>query len=118
MQLSGVETSLLSAADVMFAIEQEFSPIKGILQDCFNRVETRASALSYIQGLISTVERKNSWQLAEQAGCENPYAFQYLLGRATWDVNHLRDLTGQYVVDFMSEELLIPIVQRDGSVGY
>ena len=88
----------------MFAIEQEFSPIKGILQDCFNRVETRASALSYIQGLISTVERKNSWQLAEQAGCENPYAFQYLLGRATWDVNHLRDLTGQYVVDFMSED--------------
>ena len=109
MQLSGVETSLLSAADVMFAIEQEFSPIKGILQDCFNRVETRASALSYIQGLISTVERKNSWQLAEQAGCENPYAFQHLLGRATWDVNHLRDLTGQYVVDFMSEELLIPM---------
>lgn len=29
MQLSGIETSLLSAADVMFAIEQEFSPIQG-----------------------------------------------------------------------------------------
>jgi len=77
MQLSGIETSLLSAADVMFAIEQEFSPIKGILQDCFNRVETPASALSYTQGLISTIERKNSWQLAEQAGCENPYRLGY-----------------------------------------
>ena len=77
MQLSGIETSLLSAADVMFAIEQEFSPIKGVLQDCFNRVETLASALSYTQGLSSTIERKNSWQLAEQAGCENPYRLGY-----------------------------------------
>jgi SRSO17 transposase len=60
--------------------------------------------MSYFQGLISTVERKNSWQLAEQAGCENPYAFQYLLGRATWDVSHLRDSVRRYVVDFMPQE--------------
>src|SRR3990167_5279729 len=104
MRLSGIETSVLSPADVMFAIEQELTPIQAIVQDCFNRVETRGSAMSYFQGLISTVERKNSWQLAEQAGCENPYAFQYLLGRATWDVNRLRDLARQYVVDFMPWE--------------
>ncbi len=49
MQLSGIETSLLSPADITFAIEQELSPIQAILQDCFNRVETRTSALSYFQ---------------------------------------------------------------------
>lgn len=75
----------------MFAIEQKLTPIQEILQNNFNRIETKASAMSYFQGLISTVERKNSWQLAEQAGCENPYAFQYLLGRATWELSHLRD---------------------------
>lgn len=75
-----------------------------MLEDCFTRVETKTSAMSYFQGLISTIERKNSWQLSEQAGCENPYAFQYLLGRARWDVNHLRDSVRHYVLDFMLQE--------------
>lgn len=85
MQLSGIEVSPLSSTAIMFSIEKELLLIQTILQDCFSRVETKRSAMSYFQGLISTIERKNSWQLTEQAGCENPYAFQYLLGRATWD---------------------------------
>lgn len=104
MQLLGIEPSPLSSTDVMFSIEQELIPIQSILQDCFSRVETKRSALSYFQGLISTIERKNSWQLAEQAGCESPYAFQYLLGRATWDANRLRDSVCHYTVDFMPQE--------------
>ena len=83
MELSGIETTLLSSTDIMHAIEQELSPIKSILQGCFNRVETKASSLSYFQGLISAVERKNSWQLAEKAGCQKPYAFQYVLAVAS-----------------------------------
>ena len=104
MQLSRIESLPLCSTDVMYAINQELVPIQEILQDSFSRIETKASAMSYFQGLISTVERKNSWQLAEQAGCENPYAFQYLLGRATWDVSRLRDSVRQYVVSFMPEE--------------
>jgi len=104
MQLSRIERVPLCSTDIMFAIEKELVPIQEILQDSFNHVGTKASAMSYFQGLISTVERKNSWQLAEQAGCENPYAFQYLLGRATWDVGRLRDSVGQYIVSFMAKE--------------
>ncbi len=63
----------------MCSIEQAFIPIQELLQDCFSRVETKLSAMSYFQSVISTIERKNCWQLTEQAGCENPYAFQYLL---------------------------------------
>lgn len=104
MQLSRIKTVPLCSTDIMLAIEKELVPIQEILQDSFNRVETKASAMSYFQGLISTVERKNSWQLAEQAGCESPYAFQYLLGRATWDVGCLRDSVRQYIVGFMPKE--------------
>lgn len=114
MQLSRIETIPLSSTDVMFAIEQELTPIEEILQDSFNRVETKVSAMSYFQGLISTVERKNSWQLAEQAGCENPYAFQYLLGRATWDENHLRDSVRQYIVGFMPQEESVLSIDETG----
>jgi hypothetical protein len=34
----------------------------------FGRVEPRRRALAYLRGLLSQVERKNSWWLAEQAG--------------------------------------------------
>lgn len=114
MQLSRNETLPLSLTNVKFTIEQELKPIHEIVQKCFHRIETKASAQSYFQGLISTVERKNSWQLAEQAGCENPYAFQYLLGRAMWDVNHLQDLIRRYVVSFIPEEESLVSIDETG----
>lgn len=55
-----------------------------------------------------------SWQLAEQAGCENPYAFQYLLGRVTWDVSRLRDSVRQYVVSFMPQEECVLSIDETG----
>jgi SRSO17 transposase len=57
----------------------------------FPNPAARATAAAYLQSLLSTVERKNSWQLAETAGLANPYAFQHLLGRAHWDADALRD---------------------------
>ena len=34
----------------------------------FRRPEPRRRALEYLRGLLSPVERKNGWQLAERAG--------------------------------------------------
>jgi hypothetical protein len=34
---------------------------------CFARAEPRQRVLRYLQGVLSSVERKNGWQLAEQA---------------------------------------------------
>ena len=41
----------------------------------FVRLEAKKAALAYIKGLISPVERKNSWQLAEAIGDKDPYRF-------------------------------------------
>jgi len=56
--------------------------LKEILSPLFSREETRITALAYIQGLLSAVERKNSWQLAEASGYSDPYGLQYLIRRA------------------------------------
>ena len=40
----------------------------------FRRPEPRRQALAYLRGLLSLVERKNGWQLAEQAGDAPPTA--------------------------------------------
>ena len=38
----------------------------------FHRVEVRRRAGAFLRGLLAGVERKNSWQLAEQAGVATP----------------------------------------------
>ena len=54
----------------------------------FRRPEPRRRALAYLRGLLSPVERKNGWQLAEQAGDATPDGVQRLLyttgGTRTW----------------------------------
>lgn len=38
------------------------------LSPCFARSETRGSVKAYLRGWLSPIERKNGWQLAEEAG--------------------------------------------------
>lgn len=42
----------------------------------FVRSEARQRAKEYVKGLLSPVERKNSWQLAEAVGAATPYGLQ------------------------------------------
>jgi SRSO17 transposase len=63
----------------------------GRLAGHFANAAAAESAGAYLRSLLSGVERKNSWQLAEVAGLENPYRFQHLLGRGSWDADALRD---------------------------
>ena len=53
----------------------------------FRRPEPRRRALEYLRGLLSTVERKNGWQLAEQAGDATPDGVQRLLYNYRWDAD-------------------------------
>jgi SRSO17 transposase len=63
----------------------------------FARSETRERVQAYLRGLLSPVERKNGWQLAEEAGESTPYAMQYLLNRAVWESDKVRDELQAYV---------------------
>lgn len=63
----------------------------------FARSESRAHVRAYLTGLLSPIERKNGWHLAEQAGDATPYAIQHLLGRAPWDADAVRDDLQAYV---------------------
>lgn len=80
----------------------------------FARAEARKRALDYLRGLMSQVERKNSWQLAEALGGATPYGVQHLLGRALWDVDVVRDELRQYVVEHLADEGAILVVDETG----
>ena len=74
------------------------------ISGCFGRRDLCRRATAYLRGLLGSVQRKNSWQLAELAGDATPHGFQRLLGRASWDANRLRDEVGRYVIDHLLVE--------------
>jgi SRSO17 transposase len=82
----------------------------------FAREEARRRAHAYLRGLLSPLERKNGWQLAEAVGDRTPYATQHLLGRADWDPEAVRDDLRAYVVEHRGDEQAILVVDETGVV--
>jgi SRSO17 transposase len=78
------------------------------------RRETRHRVLTYLQGLLSPIERKNSWQLAEASGAPTPYAIQHLLGRAKWDAEAVRNDLRDYVVEQLGDPAAVLVLDETG----
>jgi len=63
----------------------------------FARPEPRRRVLAYLQGILSDIARKNSWQLAEHAREARPDGMQRLLSQAVWDTDGVRDDLRSYL---------------------
>lgn len=77
-------------------------------------MEPRAAARAFVLGLLSAVERKNCWGLAEQAGHTGPDAMQRLVRSARWDAEAVRDEIRSYVVDHLGTPDGVLIVDETG----
>jgi SRSO17 transposase len=82
----------------------------------FAREEARLRAHAYLRGLLSPLERKNGWQLAEAAGDRTPYATQHLLGRADWDAELVRDDLRRYVLEHFGDGAAVLVVDESAVV--
>ena len=60
------------------------------------------------------VERKNGWQLAEQAGDATPDGVQRLLYNYRWDADLVRDDMKSYVVEHLSAADAVLVVDETG----
>jgi SRSO17 transposase len=80
----------------------------------FGRPEPRRRALHYLKGLLSPVERKNGWQLAEQAGETTPDGMQRLLATADWDADQVRDDLRAYVVEHLGDPAAVLVIDETG----
>jgi SRSO17 transposase len=80
----------------------------------FERSEPRQRALTYLRGLLSPAERKNSWQLAEMSGDATPYGFQHLLRRALWDPDAVRDALGTYIMQHLGDPNAVLVIDETG----
>ena len=86
------------------------------LRPHFRRQEAHQHAADYLRGLITDLERKNGWQLAEQAGYRHPRGMQRVLDRYTWDHQAVRKDLRQYVVGELGDPAGVLVVDETGFV--
>ena len=113
-QLSFDVPSVSTQVDEVSKWALEFDTLVERISPHFARTEARVRARDYLIGLLSPVERKNGWQLAEQVGNQTPYGIQNLLGRAQWDANAVRDELRAYVVEHLghSQSVLVELLHK------
>ncbi len=92
----------------------QFSGLMDRLGQRFSRCDLLRQAECYLRGLLSQVDRKNSWQLAEATGADTPHGFQRLLGRARWNADDVRDDLQHYVAAHLGDPQGVLIIDETG----
>jgi SRSO17 transposase len=112
------ERSTLAATDATASImaggQAYMADVARRLAPYFARSQSRQRAQAYLQGLLSEAERKNSWQVAEVCGEATPYGFQYLLRRADWDSDAVRDELRRYVIQHLGDPDAVLVIDETG----
>jgi SRSO17 transposase len=106
--------SIAEWSGTSLAWSAELAALNERLGGLFRRSETRAQAGLYLDGLISAVERKNGWQLAEHVGDEAPWRMQAVLGRGFWDAERARDICRDYVVERLGDPSGVLVLDETG----
>ncbi|MCC8368454.1 IS701 family transposase [Xenorhabdus sp. PB61.4] len=96
--------------------EQELLAVHSRIAPLFHPSGPQQRCLAYLRGLLSDVERKNGWQLAEWLGEHSPDNIQYFLERARWDAEGVRDILCDYVTEHLGNEQGILIIDETGFI--
>jgi len=104
---------MLSVDDVSKWIE-EVDVAAARIASRFSRKDLRAHSARYLRGLISRVERKNGWQLAEELGEQTPTNLQHFIARSNWDADQVRDDLQQYAMEHLGSKDGILIIDETG----
>lgn len=95
---------------------EEFDSAFARIAGRFSRVEPRRTAREFLLGLLSDVESRSCWQLAEQAGHASPSRMQGLLNDAVWDADAVRDDLRRFVIDELGVKGGVLILDETGDL--
>jgi SRSO17 transposase len=112
------EPSAVAAADSVDPDRwrAEFESAVGRISGRFARREPLAHARDLVVGLVSGLERKNCWTIAEHAGHASPHGLQHLLSRAVWDADAVRDDVRGYVLDHLGDPGAVLVLDETGDL--
>jgi SRSO17 transposase len=73
------------------------------IRPLFYRTESKKHAEQYFRGLLSPIERKNGWTIAEHAGEQEPKALQRFLNLSPWDADALLKHNREYAMEYLAD---------------
>jgi len=91
---------------------QELERLHARIAPRFARPEPRRRSLAYLKGIVSSVERKNGWHLAEHAGESRPDGMQRLLNSAAWDADLVRDDLRAYILEHLGDPHAVLVIDE------
>ena len=103
-----------SEYDGVLGWRAELAELQERLGELFGRADARRQANLYLEGLLSAVERKNGWQLAEQIGDARPWRTQRVLSRTLWEADAARDRCREYVVEHLGAADGVLVIDETG----
>ncbi len=103
-----------SEYDGVLGWRAELAELQERLGELFGRADARRQANLDLEGLLSAVERKNGWQLAEQIGDARPWRTQRVLSRTLWAADAARDLCREYVVEPLGAADSVVVIEETG----
>lgn len=106
--------SVASWSGSLLSWERELSALKVRVGGVLGRRELRETGSAFLDGLLSGIERKTGWLMAEQSGADRPYRMQSLLGRSHWDADELRNEVRDYVLESLGDLDGVLIVDETG----
>ncbi|MBF6163152.1 transposase, partial [Nocardia cyriacigeorgica] len=82
----------------------------------FARREAARNAGAFVGGVLSSLETKNCWTMADLSGHATPDTVQHLLSRATWEADEIRDDLRAMIIDALAEPDAVLVVDETGQV--
>src|SRR6266545_4314662 len=83
--------------------ESELEGVLTRIRPLFYRTESKKHAEQYVRGLLSSLQRKNGWTIAEHVGEPEPAALQRLLNLSPWDADALLGVNREYAMEHLAE---------------
>jgi SRSO17 transposase len=88
--------------------------IKSRIEPLFTQHRVAASAGLLLDGLLGDERRKTGWMRAEAAGDPGPWRQQAILGRGRWDADALRDVVRDYVMENLTDQDAVLVLDETG----
>jgi len=87
---------------------------KARIRPLFRQERVAGSAGQFLDGLLGNEPRKTGWMRAEAVGDPGPWRQQAILGRGRWDAHALRDVVRDYVLETLSDEAAVLVIDETG----
>jgi len=104
---ASIETTLELWASSLRNIKSRIGPL-------FTQDRVAASAGLLLDGLLGDERRKTGWMRAEAAGDPGPWRQQAILGRGRWDADALRDVVRDYVMENLTDQDAVLVLDETG----